>query len=157
MHRRYLSVVVASTAIAVGCSDDKSADDVVLEPPPSLKGEYVGKYVWTFLPQPRSYEQNIKWKFTDTEWFMTADSSQPLDVCFCISFGSYTVEDRVRLLYRSPQPWPDTMCTGGTCDPNLSPDGTFLLQQPHDSVILKYMSQDSDTMKEIKLARAPSS
>ena len=148
---KYAGALLTLLTLVLSC-----ASDIVLEPPPSLKGDYVGRYVWTYVPQQLERIQNIKWRFTDRDWFMTADSSNALDVCFCISFGTYKVEEKVRLLYQSPQPRPDTGCTGGTCDPDLSPNGSFDLRQPSDSVVLGYTSENRDTLKQILLVKAPS-
>lgn len=122
-----LLVVVTGVAIFTACRDD-----VILPPPPSLDGSYVGTY--TYTEGEATETQGIKWVFTEASdktgsYAMDADPWSPLYdsmVCFCKGRGSYSISDRVQLQSTTDRPEPDN-CQ--TCNESRSPQGLFALNR----------------------------
>jgi hypothetical protein len=128
---------------AVGC-----ADDIVLEPPPSLKGNYVGTYTIKLLSTQQSTTEHIIWQFQDQFFFMNLDSTQFGGKCFCAVSGDYTLGEGVRLRVLASQPDDDiAQCT--SCNAAENPDGTFVLDQ--STATLRLSRQSGDTLKELQL------
>jgi hypothetical protein len=143
-----LAVFIVVAVIIFGC-----ASDIILEEPASLKGVYKGRYIVTIGEQVT--KQPIDWKFTDDSYYMSLDSTDvsfKKDECdFCKVYGHYVVEERVRLTQTGEgQPCKDVGCQ--TCNNDYSPQGSFTLEQPEDSVKLTYSS--SGTVKQILLVRS---
>ena len=138
--------ILALIILAVSC-----ADDIILESPPSLQGEYHGTYAFTKnysgsggSPQTLSVPVT-KWVFTETGYNMKVDTTG--DVAFCSPFGRYTLTDKVEL--RQTQ----NGCSGTVADETLNPAGDFTLRRPADSVVMTQVNQDLDAFIEIKLER----
>ncbi len=119
--------------ITAGLIVNACKDDVILEPPPSIVGFYEGTYEIE-RGQGQNAEvksQAITWRFTETNYFMDADTTDPAydsDICFCKGRGTYSVSDRVRLVpLNSGSGTPDNC---DSCDPSEQPEGSYTLEQP---------------------------
>ena len=144
-----LSLVLALLALlvtAISC-----ADDIILESPPSLQGEYTGLYSYTKNRSTNPVTEQVavaKWIFTESGYNMQVDESDDA-VAFCSPFGRYTLTDKVEL--RETQ----NGCAGTIADASLNPTGEFTLRRPTDSVVLSQLNTDIDAFIEIKLERVP--
>ena len=129
-----LVAVVVVGALIVGC-----ASDIVLPKPPTLAGNYYGKFVRT--DQGGSgvkQEQEILWQFTDQTWNMDIDIDNMTDFKICQPYGRYSLTDRVRLTVDQSLP------LGGehlgsdwsSCNPGLNPEGLFTLTRLGDTLVL---------------------
>jgi hypothetical protein len=127
-------------AFAAGC-----ADDIVLEPPPSLKGNYEGSYTIKILSTQQSTSEDIIWQFQDQFFFMNLDTAAFKSKCFCAVSGDYTLSEGVRLRVLASQP--DIPCT--SCNAAENPDGLFVLDQ--STATLRLTRQSGDTLKELLL------
>jgi hypothetical protein len=153
-------VVFAILALAFGC-----ADDVFLEEPPPLDGDYEGSYrVTTSGNAPRVFEQPIVWFFTDEDYSMRIDTSRKDEMSthsFCNNFGKYSVTDALRLQpIRDDQPFggdiwvpqgedDSTLVTLNTCTQSQSAAGVFQIQRNVSgwSLILKQQTNDTLLME----------
>jgi len=129
------------------------ASDIVLEPPPSLKGVYKGEYIITILgEQPVEVKQTIRWIFEDKSYNMYIDTLNPnmTDLCICKVYGNYVVEDKVRLKQAQPGQ-PHAGCN--TCRDDYSPVGGFDIDRSTDTLKLTYQDTQLGLLKEIKLLR----
>ena len=133
-----LTAILLSAGILISCSDD-----IVLEPLPSLLGDYDGRYVVTEnvgTTSARTHEYVIKWRFSDQKyWFF-----DELDQGVCTPSGDYVLTGEVEF---------KQLVSGETaiCNKDFNPEGVFSLRQPGDSVILT--QQLNDMRKEILLKR----
>jgi len=143
--KRYfgLVAVLMILTIAAGC-----ADDIVLEPAPSLKGNYVGTYTISFLSTQQSTTEDIIWQFQDQFFFMNLDSATFKSKCFCAVSGDYTLGDNVRLRVLASQP-DDNISSCTSCNAAENPDGNFVLDQ--STATLRLTRQSGDTLKELLL------
>ncbi len=129
-------------SIFVACQDD-----VILEPLPSLLGDYEGRYSVTtnyLQPNQKTKVSDITWRFSDLYYWMTADTS---GAKFCSPSGNYALTGEVDLVQDSL----NNGCAGIVADEADNPQGIFALRQPGDSVILT--QQDGTTVKELLLIR----
>lgn len=135
-----LTVIIAG-GIILSCSDD-----IVLEPLPSLLGEYEGRYLVTEnvgTTSQKTSEYLIQWRFTDQNYFLK--EADPNEIC--TPSGSYTLTSEVDLVEADNA----NGCYGVVGKEEFNPRGIFSLRQPSDSVIL---TQQTETMrKEIRLRR----
>ncbi len=139
MMKKLLGPIVVSAAtvlLIIACRGD-----VILEPPPSLVGSYVGTYTWQEGQGSGASAkvQAITFVFRETNFSMEADTSAAEydpGVCFCKAFGPYAITDRVRLELQDSAPHPDNCVT---CDPGESPQGLYALEQPPNKVILTWI------------------
>lgn len=134
-----LIVLLLSTAIFISCSDD-----IILEPLPSLLGDYEGRYFVTENVGSISqitHEYVIRWRFSDQGYWFFDD----LDQGICTPSGAYTLTGEVELNQR---------VSGETavCNREFNPEGVFSLRQPNDSVILT--QQFENVRKEIQLVKS---
>ena len=142
-----LLAILALLVIAISC-----ADDIILESPPSLQGEYHGVYNYTInysgtLGSPQTSSVQIDaWKFTETGYNMKVEND-PTKLAFCSPYGKYTLSDKVELRQDADG------CTGVVANKDLNPEGDFTLRRPADSVIMTQINTDKDAFIEIKLAR----
>lgn len=150
-----LIAVFAVGLIVVACRDD-----VVLEPAPSLVGEYVGTYTYERRQGTDivTMVQAVKWTFTETSFLMDADTSAELydpNVCFCKGRGIYVVDDRVRMEPKDPNAVLDDNCS--SCNPDYSPQGQFALERPSGGVKLSAIEtvEGVQTAKTLLLQPAP--
>jgi hypothetical protein len=123
-------------------------DDVFVEPPPSLSGEYEGFY--SVKPAGQiAIEQPITWRFTDQSYNMWYRGDDPQNRSFCDCSGTYELTGNVELEETTP------VVGQIICDPELNPKGTFQLNQSTDTITL---TQSVDlggvtTIRELRLAR----
>jgi len=117
--------------------------DVVLEPPPSLVGDYVGVYIYkTGLgDQADSLMQPVTFDFQENLWHMYIDTLSAdfnPNVCLCNAWGPYAITDRVRLELNDPdRPAPVPPCDA--CDTKQSPQGLYALEQPPGGIKLVWI------------------
>ena len=75
-------------ALIIGC-----AADIILEPPETLEGNYVGQYIYRIRGTGATEDtsiQRITWIFTETGWNMKVDFDHPdLNMDFCILIRSF--------------------------------------------------------------------
>ncbi|MFQ5452936.1 MAG: hypothetical protein ACE5D6_01965, partial [Candidatus Zixiibacteriota bacterium] len=77
-------------AIILGCSDD-----LIVEPPPSLLGDYDGRYLVTSNFGDVNSQTKvflITWRFSDQNYWMY--DNDPVEE-FCLPFGKYTLDVEV--------------------------------------------------------------
>lgn len=134
-------VCLVSFGIFNGCSSD-----IVLEPLPSLLGEYEGRYLVTENVGSTSqittiYE--ISWRFSDQSYFLKEATPEGL----CLPSGDYTLTGEVDLEEAAN----NNGCAGVVGNEDFNPRGVFSLRQPDDSVIM--IQQIDDLKKEIRLKR----
>lgn len=142
-----LITIVVLVAIILGCSDD-----VVLDPLPSLLGDYEGVFEFTANfgqpneQPPRTYP--VTWRFTDHSYHCWDASVEGQD-CICDPSGDYLMADGVELILK------EDGCAGCVFDSLKLPDGVFTLRQPpdprtgKDSIVLTQINDN--TLKEVKL------
>lgn len=142
--------IVVLMAIILGCSDD-----IVLEPLPSLLGEYEGEFQYIKdygLDTERPPDKfPISWRFSD-QYYWCWDISAEGEDCFCEPSGEYIMADGVELRMK------EDGCAGCVFDSAKLPDGVFTLRQPpdprtgQDSIVLTQIV--GNIRKDIKLVPA---
>lgn len=141
---------VILSAIFYGC-----ASDIILTPPPSLKGVYVGEYRYTRdygAPNQVLFKQPINWTFEDQSFRMEIDTTSPNlgTHSFCKVSGQYALTTGVRIQIVKSQPM------GGqftACTASENPEGTFTLIRSNDTLFLS-LQEDTD-LREIVLKPKP--
>ena len=136
--------------ILAGC-----AEDIVVEPPQSLRGVYDGEYIVT-----RDYgssgggttvSQWVEWTFSDQKFWMVATKTDQRPKVFCDMSGNYKVENNISLT--------DPETGGDQCDPRDVPQGIFSLRRTigdNNAIDSLYLEQIEGTMKkELKLKKQP--
>jgi len=137
--KRYvgLAVVVALVGVFIGC-----ADDVFVEPPPSLIGDYVGTYSFKVGNTP-AVEQEVNWRFTTATYTMRVANTST-DTISCNCAGDYVLENNVELVQITP------VLDPFTCDQGRNPQGVFGVDRSKvDTVFLRRVS--ADTTQELTL------
>ncbi|MFH2050727.1 MAG: hypothetical protein ABIJ12_14930 [bacterium] len=140
-------------ALIISC-----AADIILEPPETLEGNYVGEYIYRVRGTGASEDtsiQRITWTFTETTWDMNLDFDNPdfnMDFCICEPFGQYLLEDRLRLQENGSQP-NGALCS--SCNESFNPDGQFLLDRSTDTLVMtQQVTSESETVvKQIRLLK----
>ncbi|MDX9856459.1 MAG: hypothetical protein RBT76_01575 [candidate division Zixibacteria bacterium] len=143
--RRLVVVALLLVLIAayVGCRDD-----VFVEPPPSLTGDYEGTYTLS-VPSQQDRIEFVRWQFRADSYIMrfdtTVDGNDPIS---CNSLGNYTLANNVELEVLDPDL--DGGIAGSACDQSLVPQGVYGLDQSTAGVV--FMRQvRGDTTFEIRL------
>lgn len=141
-----LTSLIVLIAIFISCSDD-----IVLEPLPSLLGEYRGKYefITKFEQTGQTTDPyDIAVRFSDKSyWFFDMDSSG--SKCICQPSGDYIMGDNLELIMKVQG------CASCVFDPDRLPEGIFALRRPadpitgKDSIVLTQIS--GDTCRQIRL------
>ncbi len=137
------TVILLTASVFISCSDD-----IILEPLPTLLGEYEGRYIVTEnvgTTSARTHEFDITWRFTDQNYFLR--NPLPDEQGLCSPSGTYTLTGEVEL----SEPDNNDGCAGVIGQESFNPRGIFSLRQPEDSIILT--QQSDDMRKEIKLLR----
>lgn len=142
--------LVLAVAIMAGC-----AEDIVVEPPQSLRGVYDGEYIVT-----RDYgssgggttvSQWVVWTFSDQKFWMEATKTDQRPKVFCDMSGNYKLETNITLS--------DPNTGGDQCDPRDVPEGTFGLRRTigaDNQIDSLYLEQIEGTMKkELRLKKKP--
>ena len=142
--KKIASFIVALGVLAffIGC-----ADDVFVEPPPTLTGDYTGVYIikeGTQVP----IEEYITWRFSQNSYQMRFDDTvEQGDPVNCDCDGTYDLENGVRLNETNPNP------TRLTCDADKNPKGFFQLDQSTDTLKMTQYDAQDDILKTIKLLK----
>ncbi|MEW6411396.1 MAG: hypothetical protein AB1483_02860 [Candidatus Zixiibacteriota bacterium] len=127
-------------SISIGCSDD-----VIVEPPASLIGDYEGKYIYTLdlgATTERTLDPwSIRWRFSNSQYWLYDENDE--NYCICQPSGDYTLADGVELIMK------EDGCAGCVFDSLKIPQGAFSLRQPGDSIIMTQII--GDVQKEIIL------
>ncbi len=132
-----LLLVLGVLAFFIGC-----ADDVFVEPPPTLTGNYVGTYtlkIGTQIPM----EEEITWRFSQNSYSKRSDYK-----VFCDFDGTYELKNGVILNQTNGRP------TVKECNEDYNPTGFFQLDQSTDTVKMTQYDSETLTLKTIKLLRA---
>ncbi|MBN1211438.1 MAG: hypothetical protein JXA92_02565 [candidate division Zixibacteria bacterium] len=137
--KKIASLIIALGVLAffIGC-----ADDVFVEPPPSLTGDYTGVYivkVGTQVP----LEEVITWRFSQNSYQKRSEDSM-----FCDFDGTYELVNGVRLNQTNGR------STVKTCNEDQNPTGFFQLDQSADTVKMTQYDSQNDILKTIKLLKA---
>lgn len=145
-----LTCLIVVIAIFISCSDD-----IILEPLPSLLGEYVGRY--DFITRFEQSNQETDWydvavRFSDQSyWFFDMDTTG--GNCFCQPSGEYIMGDNVELIMKVDG------CAGQCVfDADKLPSGLFSLRRPADantgldSIVMTQIT--GDTCRRIRLVPA---
>jgi len=140
--------VIVLVMIILGCSDD-----IVLEPLPSLLGEYEGEFVYYTdygLDNERHKNYPITWRFSDQNYWCW-DASVEGEDCICEPSGEYRMADGVQLEMR------EDGCAGCVFDSLKLPQGAFTLRQPadprtgKDSIVLTQIDFTRNVRKDVLL------
>lgn len=137
-----LLLVLGVLAFFIGC-----ADDVFVEPPPTLTGDYVGTYTikeGTQVPM----EEPITWRFSQNSYSKRLDSTRLDSNIFCDFDGTYELENGVTLNQTNGR------ATVVTCDEDQNPTGFFQLDRSTDTVKMTQYDSETLTLKIIKLLKA---
>ncbi|UCD63218.1 MAG: hypothetical protein JSW34_10760 [Candidatus Zixiibacteriota bacterium] len=129
-------------AIVIGCSED-----LVLDPLPSLLGEYEGRYYITTnygASNARTEEFLIALRFSDLNYWMRNYEDTVTDLCE--PSGDYVLADGVEFVEK------EANCYGSIASEDDNPTGVFTLYQPGDSLIMVQI--EGDICKEIKVTPA---
>lgn len=126
-----LAVFVALIGVFFGC-----ADDVFVEPPPSLIGDYAGTYSFKVGNTP-AILQDVTWRFTTQTYTMRVTGTSG-DTISCNCAGDYELGNNVDLQQVTP------VLDPFTCDQGRNPKGVFGLDQSaQDTVFLRRVSADT--------------
>lgn len=127
-------------AVFIGC-----AEDVYVEPPPSLTGDYVGVYI---IKEGSQVEQSgdITWRFSQNGYQMRYQDI-PTDTISCECDGQYELENGVTLIEISSNP------TQIRCDDSRNPTGFFQLDQSTDTVKMTQYDSETEVLKTLKLLK----
>jgi hypothetical protein len=137
-----LAVILGIFLLLVGAC----RDDVFVEPPPSLTGDYEGIYSYKVGNQTPA-EQRITWRFTSNAYLMYFDEVNGTEQIFCNVRGEYQLENGVNLMQI------DSNLTGDLCNFGQNPTGFFALEQA-DTLKMTQFIADEDVLKVIKLVPA---
>ena len=127
-------------------------DDIILEEPDIIKGDYVGTITYKVGSQIPE-EQPITWRFTDRDFKMYYDldtdvqqQGEAASRKFCDVQGDYTLSSGVSI---------DTSWTISfdICDESRNPMGVFALDRSTDTLKMTQHDGDSDASLTIKLLR----
>ena len=131
--KRFVGLVVVASmfALFIGC-----ADDVFVEPPPSLIGDYVGEFSVKVGNTP-AVVQEVNWRFTTATYQMRVSDVSP-DTISCNCAGDYVLGNNVELVEINP------VLDPFVCDQGRNPKGVFGLDQSKtDTVLLRRVSNDT--------------
>ncbi|MEK7774602.1 MAG: hypothetical protein AAB305_01805 [Candidatus Zixiibacteriota bacterium] len=134
------------------------ASDIILEPPPSLKGVYKGRYYITTNPGSVSEierYQLIDFEFDDISYRMSIDTLNPNKTTFkiCKVSGKYNLGDNVALDQITSGPMGGNQFS--TCNGDDNPEGQFGYVRKEDSLILSQQvtTPEGTLLKRISLKR----
>ena len=136
-----LTTLLIVIAIILGCSDD-----IVLEPLPSLLGEYEGRYHFITkyeTSQQQTEEFFIGCRFSDQNYWIS-DMDETGTNCICEASGEYVMGDNVELIQKIDG-------CAGVCvfDSEKLPNGLFALRRPNnpttnkDSIVMTQITGDT--------------
>ena len=128
-------------AVFIGC-----AEDVFVEPPPSLTGDYTGVYIFKEGSQV-AVQQYITWRFSQNGYQNRFDEAVEQDTLFCETDGQYELVNGVNLIETSPN------STQITCNAAQNPTGFFQLDQSTDTVKMTQYDSETEVLKTIKLVK----
>ncbi len=124
-----LTGLLLAIALVVGCSDD-----IVIEQPLSLLGDYEGRYHYITGYGSTSQQTEvfmIVWRFSDQNyWMWNAPDDDDSNPEVCEPSGEYTLTGEVEIVER------ETGCAGVVSSPDMNPTGVFTLRQPGDSIVM---------------------
>lgn len=108
--------------IFLGC-----ADDVIVAPPPGLRGAYYGTYTiiknyGSGSGDTETSEDNVNWTFSDQQFWCIADTLANTEITICDFSGYYELLSNGNVLLR------DTTVYPGTCDHDDIAVGEFSLR-----------------------------
>ncbi len=108
--------------IFLGC-----ADDVIVAPPPGLRGAYYGTYTiiknyGSGSGDTETSEDKVEWTFTDVRFFCVVDTLATTDITICDFSGNYELLSNGNVLLK------DTLVSVGTCDHDDIAVGEFSLR-----------------------------
>ena len=127
-------------AVFIGC-----AEDVYVEPPPSLTGDYVGFYVIKVGNQVAE-EGDITWRFSQNGYQLRY-AEDAADSISCECDGQYELENGVTLIETSPN------TTQQRCDATKNPTGFFQLDQSTDTLKMTQYDSETEILKTLKLLK----
>jgi len=118
-------------AIFIGC-----AEDVFVDPPPTLTGDYTGVYIY-------KEGKYITWRFSKNSYQNRFNDSAEQDTLFCETDGQYELVNGVNLIETSSN------STQITCNVEQN----FQLDQSTDSVKMTQYNSETEVLKTIKLLK----
>ena len=127
-------------AVFIGC-----AEDVYVEPPPSLTGDYVGVFIIKEGNQVAE-SGDITWRFSQNGYQMRYQDI-PTDTISCECDGQYELENGVNLIETSSNP------TQITCTASRNPTGFFQLDQSTDTLKMTQYDSETEILKTLKLLK----
>ncbi|UCE25014.1 MAG: hypothetical protein JSU74_02900 [Candidatus Zixiibacteriota bacterium] len=129
-----LTSLLLSIALVNGCSDD-----IVLEPLPTLLGEYEGRYHYITGYGSTSQQTEvfmIVWRFSDLNYWMWNAADDDGNPEVCEPSGEYVLTGEVEIIER------EAGCAGVVSSPDMNPTGVFALRQPGDSIVMVQIIED---------------
>lgn len=136
-----LVIFVTSIIGTIACRDD-----VFVEPPPSLTGDYYGWY--SYKPDNQAaVEQPVTWRFSSNSYSMyyDIDSDPDSSRVFCDVQGSYELGNGVELIQEREN------LTQQNCNTDLNPTGFFQLDQSTDTLKMTQYDDQLNVTRTIRL------
>ncbi|MCB2230742.1 hypothetical protein KQH82_08510 [bacterium] len=123
-----VAILLMLIAAYVGCRDD-----VFVEPPPSLTGDYEGTYKIS-VPSQTDRIEYVRWQFRADSYIMRFDTTVAENEAICCnSLGNYTLANNVDLEVIDPDL--DGGIAGSACDQSLVPQGVYGLDQSTAGIV----------------------
>ncbi len=138
-----VAFVILLLAIGMACRDD-----VFVEPPPTLTGDYAG-FISVKPDGQTATEQPITWRFSSNGFNMYWDEIRDLDSTrdFCDVSGTYELENGVTLSTT------DSNLTSQTCNETQVPNGFFQLDQSTDTLKMTQYDDANKVTTSIRLKK----
>lgn len=125
-------------------------EDVFVEQPKSLAGDYDGIYYYRLNdplnPNQRPDSQFVRWKFTTAGYNFTLDADKQPDRRFCDAFGTYELTDALLMEQVRGN------STNQTCDSTRNPFGRFVILEQTDERV-RIVQTEGIVTKEVILTR----
>ncbi|MBD3403493.1 hypothetical protein GF420_11400 [candidate division GN15 bacterium] len=140
-----VALLLVLVAAYVGCRDD-----VFVEPPPSLTGDYTGTYSLE-APDNTQRTEFVVWQFRADSYIMRYDTAAAdNDAISCNSLGNYTLGNNVELEVLDDNLDQGIPGQASACNERLVPQGVYGLDQSTPGVVLMRQVRN-DTIFEIRL------
>lgn len=122
-------------------------EDVFVEQPRSLAGDYDGIYYYRLnIPNQPPDSQFVRWKFTTSGYNFTLDAEKQDGRRFCDAFGTYELTDALMMEQVRGN------STNQTCDSTRNPFGRFVILEQTDTKV-RIVQTEGIVTKEVILER----
>jgi len=130
------------------------AKDIIVEPPTSLRGFYIGKYYVSHALEGATItkDDEVEWTFTDQQHFCDFIVAEGTERLFCDFSGSYSVEANLNITV--------TDTANQICMEEDIPSGVFSVQwirveEGNDTLIIEQTNYLEDYRKRAVLEKQP--